>query len=166
MSGSNRGNTFRLPFSNILKTSMLIDQRCRLLIIISKCVSTHVVCGCRPTLPSVLAYTRTHTLFHSLSLRVSVFISFHIKTHLPQMSSIIEIQDSIVFGCSHFIKVALIRKLVLLVGTSFDLAHLPYQPTCLVSPPAIFVPLTKGPLHLKRMINYMYDLSCCECWFC
>jgi len=93
------------------QTSVLIDQRCRLIIIISKCVSTHVVCGCRLTLPSALAYTRTHKLSHSLSLRVSVFISFHIKTHLPQMSIIIEIQDSIVFGCSHFIKVALIRNL-------------------------------------------------------
>ena len=110
MSGSNHGNTFWLPFSNILKTSVLINQRCRLVIIISKCVSTHVVCGCRPTLPSALAYTRTHMLSHSLSLRVSVFISFHIKTHLPQMSIIIEIQDSIVFGCFHFIKVALIRN--------------------------------------------------------
>ncbi len=110
MSGSNRGNTFRLPFSNILKTSMLINQRCPLVIIISKCVATHVVCECRPTLPSALAYTRTHTLSHSLSLRVSVFISFHIRTHLPQMFNIIEIQDSFVFGCSHFIKVALIRK--------------------------------------------------------
>ncbi len=89
---------------------MLIDQRCRLIIVISKCVSTHVVCGCRPMLPSALAYTRTHTLSRSLSLRVSVFISFHIKTHLPQISVIIEIQDSIVFGCSHFIKVALIRN--------------------------------------------------------
>ncbi len=103
MSGSNRGNTFRLPFSNILKTSVLINQRCRLVIIMSKCVSTHAVCGCRPTLPSALAYTRTHTLSLSLSLHVSVFILFHIKTHLPQMSIIIEIQDSIVFGCSHFI---------------------------------------------------------------
>ena len=110
ISGSNRGNTFRLPFSNILKTSVLINQRCRLVIIISKCVSTHVVCECRPTLPSALAYTRTHTLSHSLSLRVSVFISFHIKTHLPQMSIIIEIQDSFVFGCSHFITVALTRN--------------------------------------------------------
>jgi len=61
-------------------------------------------------LPSALAYTRTHTLSHSRSLRVSVFISFHIKTHLPQMSVIIEIQDSIVFGCSHFIKVALTQN--------------------------------------------------------
>ena len=87
MSGSNRGNIFRLPFSNIPKTSVLINQRCRLIIISSKCVSTHVVCECRPTLPSALAYTRTHTLSHSLSLRVSVFISFHIKTHLPQMST-------------------------------------------------------------------------------
>jgi hypothetical protein len=85
------------------QTSVLIDQRCRLLIIISKCVSTHSVCGCRPTLPSALAYTRTHTLSQSLSLRVSVFFPFHIKTHLPQLSSFIEIQDSIVFGCSHFI---------------------------------------------------------------
>ena len=110
MSGSNRGNNSRLPFSNILRTSVLINQRCRLIIISSKCVSTHVVCECRPTLPSALAYTRTHTLSHSLSLRVSVFISFHIKTHLPQMFMIIEIQDSFVFGCSHFIKVALIRN--------------------------------------------------------
>ena len=84
-------------------TSVLIDQRCRLIIIISKCVSTHVVWECRPTLPSALAYTRTHTLSHSLSLRVSVFISFHIKTQLPQLFIIIEIQDSFVFGCSHFI---------------------------------------------------------------
>ena len=110
MSGSNRGNNSRLPFSNILRTSVLINQRCRLVKIISKCVSTHGVCGCRPTLPSALAYTRTHTLSHSLSLRVSVFFLFHIKTYLLQLSSIIEIQDSIVFGCSHFIKVALIRN--------------------------------------------------------
>ena len=92
------------------QTSVLIDQRCRLIIIISKCVSTHVVCECRPTLPSALAYTRTHTLSHSLSLRVSVFISFHIKTHLLQLFIIIEIQDSFVFGCSHFISVALTRN--------------------------------------------------------
>jgi hypothetical protein len=84
------------------QTSALIDQRCRLLIIISKCVSTHGVCGCRPTLPSALAYTRTHTLSHSLSLRVPIFFSFHIKSYLPLASIIIEIQDSIVFGCSHF----------------------------------------------------------------
>ncbi len=50
----------------------------------------------------------------SLSLRVTVFFPFHIKTYLPQFSSIIEIQDSIVFGCSHFIKVALIRNLALI----------------------------------------------------
>ncbi len=85
------------------QTSVLIDQRCRPMIIISKCVSTHVVCGCRPTLSSALAYTRTHTLSHSLSLRVFVFFPFDIKTHLPQMFISIEIQDSIVFGCSHFI---------------------------------------------------------------
>jgi hypothetical protein len=85
------------------QTSVLIDQRCRPMIIISKCVSTHSVCGCRLTLPSALAYTRTHTLSHSLSLRMFVFFLFHIKTHLPQMSIIIEIQDWIVFGCSHFI---------------------------------------------------------------
>ena len=104
------------------QTSVLINQRCRRMIILSKCVSTHGVCGCRPTLPSALAYTCTHTLSHSLSLRVSVFISFHIKTHLPQMSIIIEIQDSIVFGCSHFIKVALIRN-DLIVLTSSNQLH-------------------------------------------
>ena len=87
LSGSNRGNIFRLPVSNIPKTSVLINQRCRLIIISSKCVSTHVVCECRPTLPSALAYTRTHTLSHSLSLRVSVLITFYIKTHRPQISS-------------------------------------------------------------------------------
>ncbi len=85
MSGSNCGNIFRLPFSNIPKTSVLINKRCRLIIISSKCVSTHAVCECRPTLPSALAYTRTHTLSHSLSLRVFVLISFYIKTHLPQI---------------------------------------------------------------------------------
>jgi len=103
LSGSNRGNTFRLPFSNILKTSVLINQRCRLVIILSKCVATHVVCECRPTLPSALAYTRTHSLSLSRSLRVTVFFSFHIKTYLSLASIISEIQDSIVFGCSHFI---------------------------------------------------------------
>jgi hypothetical protein len=85
------------------QTSSLIDQRCRPMLIISKCVSTHGVCGCRPTLSSALAYTRTHTLSHSLSLRVFVFFPFDIKTHLPQMLDIIEIQYSVVFGCSHFI---------------------------------------------------------------
>ncbi len=85
------------------QTSLLIDQRCRLMLIISKCVSTHDVCGCRPTLSSALAYTRTHTLSHSLSLRVFVYFPFDIKTHLPQMLIIIEIQDSVVFGCSRFI---------------------------------------------------------------
>jgi hypothetical protein len=83
--------------------SVLIDQRCRPMIIISKCVSTHGVCGCRPTLPSALAYTRTHTLSRFLSLHVFVLFPFDIKTHLPQMLIIIEIQDSVVFGCSHFI---------------------------------------------------------------
>jgi hypothetical protein len=102
---------------------VLIDQRCRLLIIISKCVSTHGVCGCRPTLPSALAYTRTHTLSLSLSLRVTVFFPFHIKTYLPQLSSVIEIQDSIVFGCSHFIKVALIRNYFNLFLTVLELKY-------------------------------------------
>ncbi len=85
------------------QTSSLINQRCCPIIIISKCVSTHGVCGCRPTLPSALAYTRTHTLSLSLSLRVFVLFPFDINTHLPQMLIIIEIQDSFVFGCSHFI---------------------------------------------------------------
>ncbi len=81
MSGSNRGNIFRLPFSNIPKTSVLINQRCRPIIISSKCVSTHVVCECRPTLPSALAYTRTHSLSHSLSPSLS--LSFSLSFSLP-----------------------------------------------------------------------------------
>ncbi len=85
------------------QTSSLIDQRCRPIIIISKCVSTHGVCGCRPTLPSALAYTHTHTLSLFLSLHVFVLFPFDIKTYLPQTIIIIEIQDSVVFGCSHFI---------------------------------------------------------------
>jgi len=43
----------------------------------------------------------THSL--SLSLLLFVLFPFDIKTHLPQMLVIIEIQDSVVFGCSHFI---------------------------------------------------------------
>ena len=85
------------------QTSSLIDQRCCPKIIISKCVSTHGVCGCRPTLHSALAYTRTHTLSLFLSLRLFVLFPFDIKTHLTQIMIIIEIQDSVVFGCSHFI---------------------------------------------------------------
>jgi hypothetical protein len=73
-------------------------------IIISKCVSTHGVWGCRPTLLSALAYTCTHTLSLSLSLRLFVLFPFDIKTHLPQILIIIEIQDSVVLGCSHFIR--------------------------------------------------------------
>jgi hypothetical protein len=61
---------------------------------------------CFPRRWPTLALTRSLTL----SLRVSVFISFHIKTHRPQMFMIIEIQDSFVFGCSHFISVALTRN--------------------------------------------------------
>ncbi len=84
------------------QTSSLIDQKMPSNIIISKCVSTHGVCGCRPTLSSALAYTRTHTLALFLSLRLFALFPFDIKTYLPQMLIIIEIQDSIVFGCSHF----------------------------------------------------------------
>jgi hypothetical protein len=48
-----------------------------------------------PTLALILSLSR--------SLRVTVFFSFHIKTYLPLASIISKIQDSIVFGCSHFI---------------------------------------------------------------
>ena len=51
-------------------------------------------------------YTRrwpTLALSLFLSLCVFVLFPFDIKTHLPQMLIIIEIQDSVVFVCSHFI---------------------------------------------------------------
>ncbi len=115
-------------FGEHSQTSSLIDQRCHPMIIISKCVSTHSVCGCRPTLPSALAYTRTHTLSRSLSLRMFVLFPFDIKTHLPQMLIIIEIQDSVVFGCSHFIgstntKVHWIHFNGNMNSTTFDQKH-------------------------------------------
>ena len=54
---------------------------------------------------------------HTLSLSVSVsplpgLSFFPLKRRCAAIMIIIEIQDSVVFGCSHFIKVALIRKIV------------------------------------------------------
>ncbi len=95
----NRGKPHWRAFSNIFANWSKMPYN----IIISKCVSTHGVCGCRPTLLSALAYTRTPTLSLFLSLRLFVLFPFDIKTYLPQMLVIIEIQDSVVFGCSHFI---------------------------------------------------------------
>jgi hypothetical protein len=88
------------------QTSLLIDQRCRISII-SKCVSIPCLfvdvdrryLRRRPT----LAHTRALSLCLSGCLLSPLFFLFDIKTLFPDCLIIIEIQDSIVFGCSHFI---------------------------------------------------------------
>jgi hypothetical protein len=60
---------------------------------------------------------------HTLALSVSVSplpgLSFSpLKRRCAAVIMIIEIQDSFVFGCSHFIKVALIRKYIYFFKTS------------------------------------------------
>ncbi len=88
------------------QTSSLIDQRCHLSII-SKCVSIPRLfvdvdrryLRCRPT----LAHTHAPSLCLSGSLLFPPFFPFDIKTLFPDCLGIIEIQDSVVFGCSHFI---------------------------------------------------------------
>jgi hypothetical protein len=114
----NRGNPHWQAFSNIFANWSKMPSK----IIISKCVSTQGVCGCRPTLPSALAYTRTLTLSLFLSLCVFVLFPFDIKTHLPQIMIIIEIQDSVVFSCSHFIG-STNTKISPLFWTKFDEYH-------------------------------------------
>ncbi len=98
----NRGN----PICKCSQTSSLIDQRCRLSII-SKCVSIPRLfvdvdrryLRRRPT----LAHTRALSLCLSSCLLSPLFFPFDIKTLFPDCLIIIEIQDSVVFGCSHFI---------------------------------------------------------------
>ncbi len=88
------------------QTSSLIDQRC-CPSIISKCVSIpplfvdvdqHYLRR-RPT----LAHTHALSLCLSGCLLSPLFFPFDIKTLFPDCLIIVEIQDSVVFGCSHFI---------------------------------------------------------------
>ncbi len=100
MSGAIRGNTFRRSFSNIranwskMPSNINYKQMC----FYPRCLwmSTDATLGAG-------LHSHSHALSLSLSLRVSVLFTFHIKTHRPQIIIIIEIQDLIVFGCSHFI---------------------------------------------------------------
>ncbi len=100
------GQPWETSFANILKTSSLIDQRCRLSII-SKCVSIPRLfvdvdrryLRRRPT----LAHTRSLSFCLSGCLLSPLFFPFDINTLFPDCMIIIEIQDFVVFGCSHFI---------------------------------------------------------------
>ena len=78
------------------------------------CVLSLPLSACCLWLPTdaipVSTYTRTHT--HSLSVSLLPCLSFFpLKRCCDTFMVIIEIQDSIVFSCSHFISVALTRKL-------------------------------------------------------
>ena len=56
-------------------------------------------------------YLHAHTLALSVSVSPLPGLSFFpLKRRCAAIMIIIEIQDSVVFGCSHFIKVALIRN--------------------------------------------------------
>ncbi len=120
---------------------VLINQRgCRIVslkyvrnmcfYVFSLSLSQRVVCGCRPTLFWCWP-TLAHTLILSLCLSTTLPFSLSFKRCCDIFMIIIEIQDSIVFGCSHFIKVALIRKKVVcdviqcakLIITHFELTE-------------------------------------------
>ena len=84
-------------------TSVLIDQRCRLIIIISKCVSTQDCLDVDRRFSAAPSYTRT---LSPLSLSVSpcvCLLSVWYKNPIARSIIIIEIQDFSVTGCSYSI---------------------------------------------------------------
>ena len=99
---------------------VLINQRGRRILSFNMSAICVSMCSLSPSL-SVLfvdadrrySGVDLHSHTHSFSLSVSplpCLSFFPLKRCCDTLVIIIEIQDSIVFGCSHFIKVALIRN--------------------------------------------------------
>ncbi len=99
----------------------LINQRGRRICLAEICVPSVYLCALYLSLSAVLfvaadpRYLGVDLHAHTLSFSVSVSplpgLSFSpLKRRCAAVVVIIEIQDSVVFGCSHFISVALIRN--------------------------------------------------------
>ena len=100
---------------------LLINQRGRRICLSEICVPSVYLCVLYLSLSAVLfvaadpRYLGVDLHAHTLALSISVsplpgLSFFPLKRRCAAVIIIIEIQDSFVFGCSHFIKVALIRN--------------------------------------------------------
>jgi hypothetical protein len=108
----------------------LINQRGRRICLTEICVPSVYLCALYLSLSVVLfvavdpRYLGVDLHAHTLSLSVSVsplpgLSFFPLKRRCAAVVVIIEIQDSFVFGCSHFISVALTRKKVYDISNFF-----------------------------------------------